>query len=426
LHVLDLPARLRVPVEGGAAVKVDGTAVAKGEALTVADVEAGPAVLAPTSGRIVGLGRAVLLDGREVTAVDLEPDFEDRPAAGEQHVHLGHEHDRAGAGAPPVAEVAERDLPEWIAVLRRGGVSAERRASPDLLGQLMMALRRPIDTVVCDLCDADPPLRLNAVLAHSLAPMLVAGVKLLGRLVGARRFIVLVEGGAPGRWWTPLERAARDAELALTAMPHRYPQTDPTLLLYNLLGRKLRPGRLPAEQGVLVLDAAAAIAVGRRASREQPMLRAPVAILDHRTKRAAYVVAPLGTPVRQVLAGANVPAAERATLRAGDLLRAIEVSADAVVSASELTLHVLEPAAAVMPDPCIRCGWCAESCPTRVQPAGVLEAAQRGSAALADQYGVDACIECGVCAHVCPSRLPLLTGIRVMRRLMEEEGGKRG
>ena len=49
------------------------------------------------------------------------------------------------------------------------------------------------------------------------------------------------------------------------------------MLLYTLLGAT-RPGRLPTEQGVLVLDAAAAIAIGRFALLNEPMLQSPMVV----------------------------------------------------------------------------------------------------------------------------------------------------
>jgi electron transport complex protein RnfC len=81
-----------------------------------------------------------------------------------------------------------------------------------------------------------------------------------------------------------------------------------------------------------------------------------------------------------------------------------------------LTLHVLPERTPVVPDPCIRCGWCVHTCPTSVQPAGLLEAAQRADLDMAEHYGLHACIECGICSYICPSHLPVMQGLRVLKR----------
>ena len=108
-----------------------------------------------------------------------------------------------------------------------------------------------------------------------------------------------------------------------------------------------------------------------------------------------------------------VTAAEPATYRK----RALSRPGDrAVVGGAELTVYVTAPEPDLNPDSCIRSGWCVEGCPVRIHPAGLLEAAQADDAELAEEYGLAACIECGICNFVCPSRLPLLEGIRTLRR----------
>ncbi len=419
LRVMDLPGRLRVPLVGHdssnpPAVKPAGTLVGRGELLTQGEVESGPAAPAPTSGRIVGISKVTLTDGRECAAVDIESDFEDRAARSEQHdpSHAQEHQDLMDS----VGQIERAELPNWIERLRRNGVWAQRASSPDLLGQLRMALDQPVDTLVCSLLDDDPPLRLSGILGARSASTLVEGLSILAGITGAKRTMLLVEAGAPGRWWTPLERLWRKAGFVMVQNPHRYPQSHPTLVLYNLLDRKLRPGRLPVESGVMLLDAAAAIAVGRCAGREQPMFQSPIGIRDLGTRQSYYAVAPIGMSVRQVLEQVGIDS-DGVDIRGGAALRESMVALDAVVSGTELNLHVIHSPVSLVPDPCIRCGWCSESCPTRVQPAGLLEAAQREDRNLGEHYGLEACIECGVCTHVCPARSPLLSSIRKLKGL---------
>jgi electron transport complex protein RnfC len=203
--------------------------------------------------------------------------------------------------------------------------------------------------------------------------------------------------------------------VTIVPMLSDYPQSDPVMLLHGVLGRRLKPGRLPVEQRALVLDAAAAIAVGRAATREQPMLQVPLAVRDHLRQQTHFLVAPIGMPLREVLRQCDVPAHVDVTLRRGAVLRENEMGGQAVVAGGDLIVHLMPRQLTPTADPCIRCSWCMESCPTRVQPAGLLEAAQREDMEMAQRYGLDACIECGVCSYVCPSRLPLLKGIRQMK-----------
>jgi len=167
---------------------------------------------------------------------------------------------------------------------------------------------------------------------------------------------------------------------------------------------------------VLLLDAAAALAVGNAAA-AQPLLTTPLAVHDHFHRRAHFLEVPIGMRLGDILDALGI-APDPSMLRGGDLLRDLRLWRDCVISGAELAIHVTAPDPPLNPDPCMRCGWCLETCPTLLHPAVVLEAAQRHDSAMARRAGIDSCIECGLCSYVCPSRLPLLASIRTMRSLM--------
>jgi electron transport complex protein RnfC len=420
LRRIDPPPRLLVPLttrptEEVPAGLASGTLVTRGQRLGDAIADAGPAVLAPTSGRVIGRTRVTMTNGQNVPALEIECDFQDRAAPDAADEHDPGTADQARQSLDELEKLTSDDLGGWIERLRAAGVWADRATSPDLVAQLHQALRRPIDTIVCNLVDHDAHLRLQATLAGHFGHLIVSALSMLSRLTGVQNVWVATEAGASDRWWQPLRRELRAGGIDIVPVLADYPQADPTLLVYTLLRRRLRPGRLPTEQGVLLLDGVAAVAVGRAAVRDQPMLQTPLAVRDHLRDRSHVVVAPIGTTIRHVLDQLDLPH-EGVTLLRGDVLRDQPTTPDAVLAGGEAVLHVLEPMPPVNPDPCIRCAWCAQACPTQVQPAGVLESAQRMDLDLAERSGIEACIECGICSYVCPSHLPLLPGIRAVKR----------
>ncbi len=211
-----------------------------------------------------------------------------------------------------------------------------------------------------------------------------------------------------------LRRSAAEFDLRIVAIRNDYPRSDPTLLIHTLTGRHLKPANLPTEQRVLLLDAAAAVAIGFFIQRNLPMLRVPFALRDHVRAQSHLMWLSPGTPIDTILAASQIPPAN-ITLRAGDILRDQHLPINAIIAAGELTAHLTSTAPATNPEPCIRCSWCLEGCPTRVHPAALLEASQRNDLKMALRYGLDACIECGVCSYLCPSKLPLLASIRKLK-----------
>jgi electron transport complex protein RnfC len=313
---------------------------------------------------------------------------------------------------PRALSASPGQLIDWIERLRMGGIDARRHDSPDLQAQLHLALRRPVDTILCGAIDADPGACLNAALAAWYGIELAAGVALLARIAGAGRAMIAIDSRAPAAWSSSLKRCAGELVQVVPLVPD-YPQSDPSLMVYTMVNRRLRPRRLPIEMGVLLLDAAAAIAIGRIVLGDLPMLSVPLVVRDHVLRQSFFVFAPVGTPARRVLEQARVSSA-CTVLRGGDVLRDRILPMDCIVGAGDLALHASAPQPSFVADPCVRCGWCVDACPTRVQPAAILEAAQRNNLLTAEEYGLHACIECGICSYVCPSRLPLLPSVQRM------------
>ncbi|MGD0541689.1 MAG: 4Fe-4S dicluster domain-containing protein [Tepidisphaeraceae bacterium] len=401
---LPLPDRLLVPLSarmgGEAKVLRAGTAVRKGHALVVRPAESSHVALAPADGVLENVRPIRLSNGRPTLAIEL---VVDHTAAGE----IFKDEPKDLRQADPSA------LLTWIERIRRAGIWADRNASPDLIGQLNQAVSRPIDTVVCTALDSDAGMRLNGSLVARFGNDVAEGTALLARITRASRSILAVEAEAHPAWAVPWWEAGRAAKLEVVELANDYPQADPTLMVYSLTNRRLRPGNLPTTQGVLVVDAAAAWAIGQTA-RGLAMLSSPLAVHDHLRRRSHYLDVAVGTPLQYVLEKIS-GWEEGFVVRGGDLLRDLRLRIDAVIGGGELTIHLTGPEVDVIPEPCIRCAWCMEACPTLVYPASVLEGAQRRELRLAQRAGLEACIECGVCAHVCPSRLPILDAIRDIR-----------
>jgi electron transport complex protein RnfC len=412
-----MPGRLAVPVGGyGAADAMEarpaGTIVRRGDALAENVPQSLAMPLAPADGRVVGAARVLFTGDRTVPAVVIEPDRSTETTAIDKLL-------APGAISEMLPRVRAMDMSTAIDLLRSRGVWANRWTSPDLIAQLHATLRKPVDTVLCNVLDEDAALPLQTRIAGNYGVEVTAGVLALASLTKARRAWAAVAHSADPVCWASLRRASAGTDLALLPLQNDYPRAHPTLLL-ELTDRALRPDRLPTEQNVLLLDAAAAAAVGRCFLSDEPMLAVPMAVRDRSRNKTHFLNVPVGTAFSDLLADLGVPA-DSIDLRAGNPLREQHVASAAVAAGGELTLTLLTPAPAVNPDPCIRCAWCVEGCPVHIQPAGLLEAAQQEDPYLAHQYGLEACVECGICSFVCPSHLPLLAGIRTLRAKQSQE-----
>jgi electron transport complex protein RnfC len=72
--------------------------------------------------------------------------------------------------------------------------------------------------------------------------------------------------------------------------------------------------------------------------------------------------------------------------------------------------------------PCIRCGACAEVCPSQLAPQQLLALIRAEDLEQAQRWNLEDCIECGCCNAVCPSHIPLSSYYRYAKSELRGQG----
>jgi electron transport complex protein RnfC len=68
---------------------------------------------------------------------------------------------------------------------------------------------------------------------------------------------------------------------------------------------------------------------------------------------------------------------------------------------------------------CIRCGFCADVCPSKLLPQQLLAFSKTVDTTQLLEHGLFDCIECGACDYVCPSHIRLVSTYKESKKLIE-------
>lgn len=369
----------------------------------IADVDAfiSAPVHSPVSGVVIKVAQTLLPSGGRAPAIEIEPD-------------------------------QEADFSSWLAV--EGETVAEKVRAAGIVGmggaQFPSAVKLTppkefdIDTVILNGCECEPFLTCDHRLMVERPERIVAGARYIAEAVGAARTVIGVEDNKPDAI-AALRAAARDG-VEVLSLPARYPQGAEKQLIYSVLGKEVPKGQLPAATGALVHNVGTAAAIADAVELGKPLMERVVTVTGAVRRPGNYRVL-VGTLVSDLIerAGGLEDDVER-VIAGGPMTGFALGSLDVPVvkgTSGIVALREGEAAPLVRGDqPCIRCGRCAEHCPTFLQPYAIANYSNLSRwEETADLHALD-CIECAVCSYVCPTRRPLLQLIRLAKSALLARG----
>ncbi len=395
-----MPQRLHVPLafgQGPQAVPI----VDRGQYVSAGDVLAdgpGPdtvAVHAPMSGLVSGMTTADVAAGDRFITVgavemtSLEPGDPPPSPAGPMDWRRASSQmlsDRLAEGALTTFMHPVRPLSAWLADARAAGVSL-----------LVVNAMEDEPYVSCD---------HRTLVEHGQDVLF--GLVILARAIGAQETALVVDQRRTDDY-AHVVAPAEAHGVQLIALPHKYPTGAEPILLKVLTGIEMPLGRRSIDMGASVISPATALAVARWVLSGRRTVARVLTLAGHQILHPANMPVPFGTLCAELSQVTDVP------LTHGGPMNGLHCTAGAVITPATnavLGLAGPEPAA---PGPCIRCGWCTDHCPARLNVSALNDAFELVDIDLARRAGAAACVACGVCSYICPARLPLTHRLRQLQ-----------
>jgi electron transport complex protein RnfC len=397
IGMVDSVATLRVPLApcgtAGASPVVDvGTNVQCGERLAAAPGPGGVDIFAPAAGRVAALTTAVVRHGRDLLAC---------PAIELTDIHGG-----CGMGAA-------REVRDWRTVssntirqqLAEGQIATSRPRPEPLIRWVQRAVATACQDLIVNAMENQPYITADHRLLVEYGPQVMQGLAILALACEARQVFLAVDARRT-RDYASLVEPAIQYSVNRVALPHKYPIGADPILIKVLTRREVPLGGRPTDIGAAVIDASTCLAAYRWVACGQRLTGRVVTVNGDGVARPGNVFVPFGTSCHDLLGETDAPCV------LGGPMTGRQVDGDAVVSPACESVLAVTPTPHAPPSQCIRCGWCRDHCPVRLNVAMLNDMYELGDVAQAEHLGVTACVGCGVCSYVCPARLPLTDRVR--------------
>lgn len=389
-------------------------AVKVGDEVAVGQVvgDSGQAVSAPihsgVSGKVTGMPTLLLPGGRTTQALEITSD-------GQQRLHE--------SVAPPVVNNRE----DFLKAVRASGLVGLGGAGFPAHIKLNPANIDEVDTLVINAAECEPFITADYRECMENSWDIVSGVQTVMEFLAVRQVVIAIEKNKPAAIRELSQIAASvtkpGREVRVKALPARYPQGAEKVLVATCTGRRVPPGKLPADVGCVVMNVTSVAVLSRYLKTGMPLLQKRLTIDGSAIQNPQNVLVTIGTPIKDVIAFCGGYKSTPGKLLMGGPMMGLALMDDElpVLKQNNAILAFNEEDAQPDPiTPCIRCGRCVAACPMQLMPTAIARAYNAKDVDAMKRLDVSTCMECGSCSYSCPAHRPIVQTMRMAKEAVRK------
>lgn len=288
---------------------------------------------------------------------------------------------------------------------------------------------KPIDTVILNGVECEPYLTSDYRLMMENAAEVIAGLKLIMKIVAAKHGVIGIEANKPDAIALMEKLCAAETNLSVTALKLRYPQGAEKQLIYAATRRKVPSGGLPMAVGVVVQNVGTAVAVYEAIRYRKPLVQRIITVTGSIVKTPKNIKAPIGVPYAELVEYCGGLSEDAGKIISGGPMMGFaipDLQAPVGKGSSGLVLFSRAESKLLQEHSCLRCARCVDVCPMNLMPSLIAAAVKAKDIDLAVKVGLNDCMKCGSCAYVCPAHIRLVQWIDTGKiRWAEIQRGKK-
>lgn len=287
--------------------------------------------------------------------------------------------------------------------------------------------KTPINTLIINGAECEPYITCDDRLMQEKAEEIILSIQQLHGVFKDTHIILAIEDNKPEAIQaiqTALNKTRHPSFLQLKIIPTQYPTGGEKQLIRVITGHRMPKHQPAVEHGIVCINVGTVYAIHQALIHHHPLIERIVTVSGNAVRHPRNYRIRLGTPINFLLDHLQADLlSEDVKLTQGGSLMGVPIldSHSPITKASNCILASKKPKADPCTMPCIRCGRCAEVCPSVLLPQQLHAVIQGNQIEKATDFHINDCIECGCCDYVCPSHIPLVDQFRFAKSTIKQQ-----
>ena len=305
-----------------------------------------------------------------------------------------------------------KDLAEFVKAVRESGLVGLGGASFPTHIKFNPKNIDDVHALIVNAAECEPFITSDHRLMLETPDVLLDGCLLIMKYIGLDKGYIAIEENKMDAIQLLDKRIKERAitNIETFKLQARYPKGAERVLVYEITGKNMDAGVLPADMGVILDNVTTVAFVGQYFKTGRPLTTKRVTVDGDAVAEPKNVIAPIGTSIHDVIEFCGGYKAEpKKILMGGPMMgRAIYSDAMPLVKNNNAILAFSGPQSIVKEETaCINCGRCHKACPFKLIPTALAKAYEMRDAQALKDLRVMQCMNCGSCSYICPAHRPL-------------------
>lgn len=392
-------------------VKV-GDTVSVGQVIGDSDKFVSAPIHASVSGKVTAIGNVKLPNGNVVQGVTIESDGEMRYSEDIK---------------PPKVDTLE----DFLKAVRASGLVGLGGAGFPTHVKLNIPKDKEVDTLVVNAAECEPYITVDYRECIDNSWDILSGIHIIKDMLKLKQVVIAVENNKPAAFKVLKNMADTvnpDGAIKIMALESKYPQGAEKMMVQSATGRKVPPGKLPADVGCIVMNVASVAFVARYIKTGKPLVSRSLTVAGSAIKEPKNIRVPIGTNIGDIIEFCGGFSQDPVKIITGGPMMGLAVvntDLPVIKNNNAILAFSAKDAAIKKESDCIRCGRCAAACPMSLMPTLIERYTKAGNVEALEKAGITVCMECGSCSYSCPAKKPLVQSMKAAKALLREAGANK-